>query len=555
MAEYDDPTIGAADPEKELAEQHILRYGKLKAERSVWESHWQELAHFILPRKDNINQTDLPGQKKGQRITDSTAIQANDLLAASLHGALTNPSSTFFDLTTGVEELDEDDDIRKWLQKTARKMHHILNNSNFQTEIHEMYLDLGCFGTAPLSMEEDDDTVIRFASRSLKEVVVDENNKGQIDTVYRCFTWKARQIVQEFGIKNVGEDVQKMYQDKSQEDLEIIHCVYPRENIPELQAKNPKGFKFASVYIIKKFKKIPRESGFREFPYAVPRWTKQSGEVYGRSPGMKCLPDTKMANKMKDQTIQGAEKTINPPMQAPDDGLIGPVKLTPGGTTYYRSGTTDRIEPIVSNARIDFGMTMSADVQKAIRQAYYVDQFQLNTGPQMTATEVDARVQQMMRLMGPILARQQAEFLRPMIDRLFGIMLRKNLLPMPIPLKLSGKKIDVLYSSLVARAQRQSEGDNVIKTIQTIAPFIQIAPDAMDNFDTDKAVRYVAQVNGLPQDLMMDIDKRDALRKAKDQARQAQIQQMQEQHQADVVQKAGPTLVQASQQKGGGVSA
>ena len=49
-------------------------------------------------------------------------------------------------------------------------MHMVINNSNFQTEIHEYYLNLVGFGNGPLWMEEDVENVVRFASRHVKEV-------------------------------------------------------------------------------------------------------------------------------------------------------------------------------------------------------------------------------------------------------------------------------------------------------------------------------------------------------------------------------------------------
>ena len=69
------------------------------------------------------------------------------------------------------------------------------------------------------------------------------------------------------------------------------------------------------------------------------------------------------------------------------------------------------------------------DVRERIKQHFFVDQFQLREGPQMTATEVNTRVDMQLRLLGPLLGRLHFEFLQPMVGRMLQIMSRKGLLP------------------------------------------------------------------------------------------------------------------------------
>src|SRR5690606_16438334 len=96
---------------------------------------------------------------------------------------------------------------------------------------------------------------------------------------------------------------------------------------------------------------------------------------------------------------------------------------------------------------------------------------QLQQGPQMTATEVMQRTEEKLRLMGPMLGRQQSEFLRPLLDRVFNIMLRRNLFG-EIPQVLSEAKVEFQYTSAVAKAQKISEGNNIMRFMQTSAAFL-----------------------------------------------------------------------------------
>src|SRR3954463_14602566 len=106
-------------------------------------------------------------------------------------------------------------------------MHSTLNQTNFQTEVHEMYLDLGCIGTAPMLMEEDDNAVIRFSAKSVKTVYVRENSLGIIDEIYRPFSWTADLIAEKFGLDKLNDEMKKALEKGSQDKFEIIHITYP----------------------------------------------------------------------------------------------------------------------------------------------------------------------------------------------------------------------------------------------------------------------------------------------------------------------------------------
>ena len=123
----------------------------LKAHRATWENHWQEVANYFLPKRSTITTRREPGQKMAFELLDNIGVQSNETLAGALHGLLTNTDSQWFEYTTGDLVMDNDDEVRLWLQKAGRATHNVLNNSNFHTELHEMYLDLPFLGTGCIS--------------------------------------------------------------------------------------------------------------------------------------------------------------------------------------------------------------------------------------------------------------------------------------------------------------------------------------------------------------------------------------------------------------------
>ena len=66
----------------------IKRLKDLEVQRDYWNTHFQELADYMLPRKSDIVKKRSRGEKRMENIFDGTALQAVDLLSASLHGML-----------------------------------------------------------------------------------------------------------------------------------------------------------------------------------------------------------------------------------------------------------------------------------------------------------------------------------------------------------------------------------------------------------------------------------------------------------------------------------
>ena len=260
---------------------------------------------------------------------------------------------------------------------------------------------------------------------------------------------------------------------------------------------------------------------------------------------MVALPDVKTVNKMDEVMLIGAQKVVDPPLQMPDDGFVFPIMTVPGGINFYRPGTSDRITPIFNDARIDFGFQMMGERRERIRKSFFVDQLRLSEGPQMTATEVLQRTEDSMRLLSPVLGRQQSEFLRPLISRVFDIMIRRDMF-LDAPQVLEGRSIDFQYSSLIAKAQRVAEGQNILRTMEMVSPFIQLDPSVADNINGDEAFRVIARIHGMDQRIVRDQDEVEERRESRAQAQEEAAAAEDEAARNENIAKAGPTLVQAS---------
>tara|TARA_R100001086_G_scaffold34927_2_gene15798 strand:+ start:820 stop:2442 length:1623 start_codon:yes stop_codon:yes gene_type:complete len=514
------------------------RYKSLLAQRTNWEKHWQELADFMLPRKADITKQRTQGDKRTELIFDSTALHSVELLASSLHGMLTSPSTPWFSLQYRDTGLQSNDEANEWLETCSSQMYKALQRSNFQQEIHELYYDLVVFGTAAIFIEySDEDETLRYSCRHIAEIAISENMNDKVDTVFRKFKMTARQMVQRFGEKVVPDRVRKEINGEPYAEHEIVHVVFPREDAKGGLAKDKP---FASIYYHEDTKVMLSEGGFDSMPFCVPRMNKDSVSIWGRSPAMNALPDTKMLNKMSEVTIRAAQKQIDPPLMVPDDGFILPVRTTPGALNFYRTGTRDRLEPLQVGANNPLGLAMEEQRRNAIREAFYVDQLLSQQGPRMTATEVLQKNEERMRLLGPVLGRLQSELLQPLITRTFELLLNRKQLP-PAPEILQGQDIDIEYVSPLAKAQKLTDLQSTMRGLEIMTQVGEMAPVA-DYIDTDGLVKYIAETTGMPAKILRSVEEVAEIREQQQQQAAMQAQQQEQMVEAQNMQSAAPMM-------------
>jgi hypothetical protein len=519
----------------------VKRKGKLKAQRGTWETHWQDLSNFVLPNEADFNLKRSKGDKRTTLVYDSTGIHANEMLAAGLHGMLTNPASNWFSLRVKNDSqgTGSGSEAKQWLEDTTNAVMAEISAPSvaFPSHIHEYYLSLCSIGTACMFVGEPSTREgISFRAIHIDEIFIAENADGIIDTVFRSFKMTIRQIVQKWGEESLSPRIKRMYEKQEfDKEIELLHCVYPRDDVDKGK-RAATMLPVASIYIDEKEHHVLAEGGFDEMPYMVSRWAKTVGEVFGRSPAMTALPDIKMLQEIMKTTIKAAQKVVDPPLLVPDDGVLGPVRTIPGGLNYYRASSGARIEPLLTGGNIGISYEMMTDLRDRIRTTFFLDQLQFQGAPRMTATEVVERTERTLRLLGPTLGRLQSEFLGPMIERIYGVLSRSGRLPEP-PESIAEQELKIEYVSPLARAQRQTETQGIMRTLEFIGPIAGLDPQAAQIIKGADTVRHIAELNGVPPMLLKSNEELMEEAKAQQEAQAAQQQMMQGAQVMDMMQK------------------
>lgn len=508
-----------------IADDLIRRQEALAGERATLDTLWQEIAELTKPLRADFTFQRVPGDKRTQKIFDATAGLAADNLAAGLWGMITNAANDWFTLRSDLAESEENQETKQWLDDVTRRMQTAFaaNGQRFYARVMELYADLVTFGTGIFYSEEDAATGrVHYSCRHLAECFIAENERDEVDTMFRRFSFTARQAQKRWGDK-CHPSLLRALEKEPDRRFTFLHAVMPREDVAREGVTrkgvvpgrfDPAGMDFASFYIDVENRQLLSEGGYHDFPYQVPRWSTASRGLYGDSPAMLALPDVKMLNAMSKTTIVAAQKAVDPPLLAVDEVAVRGLRTHPGGIIYggLDENGRRRYEPLQSNGNVGLGLELEEQRREAVRQAFYYSLLMMVQQPNQTATEVLARQEEKLRLMGPHLGRIQAEFLDPLIRRQFGIMRRGNLLPPP-PKQLRASGMRIEYVSPLARAQRAGEGAAIVRALESLAPLGAIKPEIYDNIDADAAARLLAQSFGVPNNLLRTPDAVKKLRK------------------------------------------
>ena len=532
------------DSQEALATRLLRRLETLEADRANFESVWQEILDYVLPRRADIYGSIVPGTKRGQQIYDSTPNKSLMRLASALNSMLTNPASKWFDLQIpGLE--DPDDEVKEWLEDVRRVTSQELDNSNFYSQAHELYLDLASLGTSVMYIAESNqpDQTLYFKTLHLREAFISENAEEVVDTVHRRFEKTVAQMVEEYGLENLPNEVKEKYENPATIDemQPLIHIVLPRRDYAYTGTPDPPSKKkYASITIHRATKHIIKESGYDTFPYVTPRWLKSSGEIYGRSPAWDALADIKTLNAMEKTMLRMGQKLADPPIQMPSEGFIRTVDLTPSGVNYYDSTVDARIEPILLGGNMPLARDMLEDKRTAIKDAFFDNNLHLIDKREMTAQEVQQRSSENMRVLGPTFSRLEYEYLEGTVERVIPILSKAGKLPDP-PASIRDMEMKVKFVSPIAKAQRLHEVQAIEHTVGVAIKSAMEAqkPEILDNIDFDAALRLVADLNGTPMEIMQREENIAKMRKFR--AEQAKAQQDIERQniQADSAQKLG----------------
>lgn len=539
----------AQKPRKPAAavSERVALEGRLKSlemVRTSWWQHWRELADYILPRRFRAfitpNQNN-KGQVINTKIINNKPTMAARACASGLMSGTTSPSRPWFRMSVPNPDLMRDPDVQIWCDEVTNRMMRVMAGSNYYGAKATQYTDLVIFGTAPMLIYEDNDSVIHCFNPVLGEYSIAVSANLEPNTLFRRFMMTTSQLVEKFGIDAISSYVRVLYDQVllggRDTEIEVAHCVMPNAEYAEGDFGPgahglPRQFKFVEKYWEYGRAEVDqkpngpflRVRGFFDNPLSCPRWDVTGSDPYGRSPGMDALGDCKQLQFEERKKAQAIDKMVDPPMVADVSMKNEPASLLPGAVNYVSNtgpggagfSPAIKVDPKIAELKDDI-----RGVEKRIEDAFYNDLFlmisQLDTV--RTATEIDARREEKLVMLGPALDRLQREGLARDIQRIFGIMARRGMFP-EMPEAIQGLPLKIEYISLLADLQRASQTTSIERLFAFAGSVSAGIPAVLDNLDSDAAIEEYAQLLRTPPRVLADRKQKAQMRAARNQEQQ-----------------------------------
>ena len=504
----------------------------MDTERSSFIGHWRELSEYVLPRRSRFDNTDVNrGDKRTQKIYDSTATIAARTLESGMMSGMTSPARPWFRLSLEDEYIAQDYDVKLWLEDVTRLMYSTFIKSNLYTSLPAIYGDLGTFGTAAMLVEEDMDTVLRCYTFPIGSYMIANGAKLKVEVFARDFRMTCRQIVDRFGRSGSGgidwskisSHVKSMWENGQTEQwVDVRHIIKPNDDY------SPGGLfasqkKYVSIYyergvsgsgrydmdVAPEHEKYLQNGGYDYFPVLAPRWRVTAEDVYATScPGMEALPDIKQLQKGEKLSLRAIDKMVDPPMIAPASLKSVKTSLLPGDVTFADERSEFKgFRPIHDvSLRLDQLEAKQEQVRMRIKRVYFEDLFLMlaqSDRREITAREIEERHQEKLWALGPILEQANESLYDPLVDIGFFLLLKQGRIPRP-PDIMQGLPLKVEYISVMAQAQKLVGLSGIERFSQFVSQAVATTQDpaVLDGVDIDRLIQVYADSTGVPPDVL-----------------------------------------------------
>jgi len=506
------------------------RQSKLESDKTNFMERMQEVADYVAPHREDVRGTYQKGEKKGTKIYDGTAQGAAVLAADGIHGYHVSPAFPWFKYTMNRKQVNKIPEVREFLQEIEFNMYMALNRSNFYSEMWAYIFDGITLGSPPIYAEEDIiEERISFEAVHPGEIYIAENRYGEIDVLHRKRKLTVRRLVQMFGVDNLTPQIKQMYENNPFTEFEILHAVFPREEYDD-RMKDAANKKYASIWLLLAGNHVCRISGFDRFPYAVWRYMRSGKEPYAITPAMLAMADIKGVNLIDKCDLGARQMMLDPPLNVPDY-LEGKVQWKPRGLNYVKN-FRDKIMPANTGSNFIATDNVMDRKQAAIKERFHVDTFlmlaNLEGRGQRTAYEVSELMAEKAAVLGAELGPLNTE-LDHILDCVYDIEVKAGRMSNPpdILLEMAANdpalRFDPVYMGPLAQAQKEKfSKEGIRKFFIDITPLVQAQPEVLDNYDLDEASRVLAEIDGVPQEIIVEKEKVDKKRQGRLKAMQQQ---------------------------------
>jgi hypothetical protein len=513
----------------EVAAAALRDQAAFESARSQFDITNQRIADLIWPSSSLFIARDgMQGQRRDQATFDATATIALGRFAAASESILCPRTQQWHGMEAAEEELNKLQSVKRYCEALTR----ILFRARYAPRAGFTYanpvhlMSLGAFGNG-CTFVDDDYRSLRYQQVFAGDLWVGLDAAGRVDRVHRRLVLSARQALEKFP-ENCPQTIRRTAEKNPEATFDFLHCVKPRRDY-DPGRRDFRGMGLASYYILRGDNELVEEGGYRTQPYIFSRFATAPGETYGRGPASMVLPTLNTANEQAKTLLRSGQRAVDPPLMTVDDDALEGFNMRSNALNrgWLNDDGTPKVVPLQTGANVQLGMEFLQDSRQVINDAFFVTLFQiLIQNHQITATEALLKAQEKGELLGPSVGRQQSEMMDPQISRELDLLSKvPRLLPeMPPELMEAGGVLSTKYTSPLDRLQRAGEGVAMLRHVEAMTPVAQFKPEILNGVNWPKWSRRLAEIQGVPEDVMEDEEAEAAQNAAEAEA--AQMQQL-----------------------------
>ncbi|MEN9854942.1 MAG: hypothetical protein RLZZ157_68 [Pseudomonadota bacterium] len=503
----------AAAPEKRV----MARAGRAFSIKTVFDQSLEDVWEYILPFRKPVG-VDTPGQRRGRRAYDGTAIKSAFRFAGRMQKDLLPPFQRWFNLTPGplIKDEAQKKQVADVLNDTTEIVAAVFNKGGFHTACHEMFLDLVGGTGALLVLEGDDDELVQFIAVPAAEIAIEEDGRGKVKGVYWAKRYEAMDL------PDVWPD--GTFSEKMQRRIKAAVRTGSSDLIKVTQATVREGKAWRHYCFCEDETKSFATQEFNTCPYITPRFFKVPGEVYGRGPAHLAAPTVASLNKAMELHLRAAAMALVGVWTRTSDLAFNPdmSRLAPGSTiAVARNGGPlgKSLDKLPLPGDFDLSSFVQSDLREAARDLMFDQNLPPDAGAVKSATEIVEKMKRLGEDLFGAYGRLALEIVEPLVVRVLDILASKGVLAEVLTVDRLFIRLDA--TSPMAAGQNLEDVRRVVDWLQMLLSLG--GPEAMNlAADIEKVYRWLADKMGVPSTLVRS---EEAVAQMQDQAAQIQAAQ------------------------------
>ena len=498
-------------------------------------SLWQEIADHFYPERADFTTTRTLGEEFANHLASSQPVRMRNELGDTF-GAMLRPSEEkWFNIVTSNYE-DLDIEAKRWLEWATNVQYRAMYDPKamFVKATKEGDQFFAAFGQAVISRELDfKNNTLLYRNWHIRDVAWEENDRGEIDTVFRKWKPMVREVARIFGADKLSQDAKQLLDKAPHERITLMHAVIPATSYTFFGGTNKYKTQFVSVFLEMNNGNILLEQPTNDLIYTIPRWKTISGSQYAYSPAtMLGLPDARLLQSMTLAILEAGEKIANPPQLAVEGAIRSDLSLYAGGVTWvdkeYDNRTGRPLEPLrIDVGGLGVGLEMQNKVKEDLYQLFFLNKVSLPPMVgEVTTFEISQRIQEYTRQALPLFEPVVQEYNASLCENTFNLLLKAGAFgaPQDIPQSLQGKDISFRFESPLRTAAEKQKAQIFMQAKAMVAEAAAIDPKVVSIVNAEEAIRDSIGGLGAPHKWLRSPTEVDAINRAAEQA--AQQQQM-----------------------------